>query len=117
MSFEQLPPLQKAFWVYGVAYLSVLYIGAFLILIAPLELALGLPRGSGFNYFRLAVIVLLCGYGTFKVIRLIVAIGQHTEPRRDDKIKPEFAIGFTVFAGIILFSTIQQQDVLADVRL
>ncbi|MAH73913.1 MAG: hypothetical protein CBC09_07425 [Cellvibrionales bacterium TMED49] len=103
MSFEQLPPLQKAFWVYGVAYLSVLYIGAFLILIAPLELALGLPRGSGFNYFRLAVIVLLCGYGTFKVIRLIVAIGQHTEPRRDDKIKPEFAIGFTVFAGIILF--------------
>ena len=103
MSFEQLPPLQKAFWVYGVAYLSALYIGAFLILLAPLELALGLPKESGFNYFRLAVVALLCGYGTLKVIRLIVAIGQYTEPRRDDKIRPEFAIGFTIFTGITLF--------------
>ncbi|MAJ79816.1 MAG: hypothetical protein CMK30_00560 [Porticoccaceae bacterium] len=103
MSFEQIPPLQKAFWIYGVAYLFALYTGAFLILLAPLELALGLPKGSGFDYFRLAVVALLCGYGTLKVIRLIVAIGQYTEPRRDDKIKPEFAIGFTIFAGITLF--------------
>ena len=103
MLFEQLPPLNKAFWVYGVGYLSALYAGASLVLIAPLEFALGLPKGSGFNYFRSAIVILLCGYGTFKVIRLIVAIGQHTEPRRGDKIKPEFAIGFIVFTGITLF--------------
>jgi|TARA_B100001093_G_scaffold505859_1_gene563852 hypothetical protein len=77
--------------------------GACLVVYAPLELVLGIPKHLGFVYFKVAFIVALCGYGTFKVVRLIVLVGQYTEPRKGDKLTVEFAVGFIVFAAIVLF--------------
>lgn len=97
------PSLHQAFWVYGIGYLSLLYIGACLVVYAPLELVLGIPRQIGFVYFKVSFVVALCGYGTFKVIRLILAVGQLTEPKQDDKLTVEIAVGFIIFATIVLF--------------
>jgi hypothetical protein len=77
--------------------------GACLVVYAPLEFALGIPRHLGFVYFKIAFIVALCGYGTFKVVRLILIVGQQTEAKRDDKLTVEMAVGFIVFAAIVLF--------------
>ena len=103
MSNHRAPSLHKAFWVYGIGYLSLLYMGACLVVYAPLEFALGIPRHIGFVYFKVSFIIALCGYGTFKVVRLILIVGQQTTPNKDDKLTVEIAVGFIVFAAVVLF--------------
>jgi|TARA_B110000483_G_scaffold56684_1_gene70892 uncharacterized membrane protein YedE/YeeE len=77
--------------------------GACLVVYAPLEFALGIPRHIGFVYFKVSFIIALCGYGTFKVVRLILIVGQQTPPNKDDKLTVEIAVGFIVFAAVVLF--------------
>ena len=63
--------LAKAFWPYGVGYLSILYLASFLAVYTPIGRPLGMPLHIGFLYLKVGLVVAVCGYSAYRVIRLI----------------------------------------------
>ena len=82
--------LVKAFWLYGILHLSVLYITSLIVLILPIgsyvlslflpgETLISLYHGSlylSFLYLKTLLVVTICLYGVYRVIRLIKKAGR-----------------------------------------
>ena len=103
---DNMPPtLRKTFWLYGVGYLSILYSCAMVLVYAPIELLLGMPKQLAFAFIKFFIIIGLCGYGTFKIVRLVLLVARYAEPEPNDKLTVEMAVGIILTTAILLFST------------
>ena len=74
--------LAKTFWLYGVGYLSILYLASFLAVYTPIGRTLGVPLHIGFLYLKVGLVVALCGYSAYRVIGLITEAGRIFEGNR-----------------------------------
>ena len=102
---DHIPPtLRKTFWLYGIGYLSILYACAVILIFTPIELILAIPRHLGFLYFKSVLIVLLCGYGTFKIVRVVLLVARYAEPEPNDKLTVELVIGIILAIATVLFT-------------
>ena len=91
--------LKKAFWFYGVGYLSTLYLIGFLAVYTPIGRALGVPMHIGFLYLKIGLIVSVCGYSAYRVIRLIKEAGRTFE---GNKLWAKAALAVVTLATIFL---------------
>ena len=91
--------LEKAFWLYGVGCLSALYLVSSLALFTPIGMTLGVPLHIGFLYLKIALFVAVCGYGAYRVIRLIVKAGRASQ---GSKLWVITAVAAVTFATITL---------------
>ena len=91
--------LEKAFWLYGVGCLSALYLVSSLALFTPIGITLGVPLHIGFLYLKIALFVAVCGYGAYRIIRLIVKAGRASQ---GSKLWVITAVAAVTFATITL---------------
>ena len=61
-------------------------------------------RHLGFTYFKSVLIVLLCGYGTFKIVRVVLLVARYAEPEPNDKLTVELVIGIILAIATVLFT-------------
>ena len=101
--------LVKAFWLYGIVYLSILYSTALIVLCLPIGsyvLSLFLPGETlislyhsplylGFLYLKILLVVTVCLCGVYRVIRLIKKAGRTCE---GNKLWVKAAIAMIVLA-------------------
>jgi len=74
--------LAKTFWLYGVGYLSILYLASFLAVYTPIGRTLGVPLHIGFLYLKVGLVVAVCGYSAYRVIGRITEAGRIFEGNR-----------------------------------
>ena len=98
------PTLKKTFWLYGIGYLTILHICTLILIYAPIETILAIPRHLGFIYFKTIAIILLCGYGTYKIVRVVLLVARYAEPEPNDKLTVELAIGIVLATATVLFT-------------
>ena len=91
--------LKKAFWLYGIGYLPALYLVSSLALFTPIGMTLGVPLHIGFLYLKIALFVAVCGYGAYRVIRLIIKAGRVSQGSKPWVIP---AVAAVIFATITL---------------
>ena len=91
--------LAKAFWLYGVGYLSILYLASFLAVYTPIGRTLGVPMHIGFLYLKIALVMAVCGYSAYRVIRMIAKAGRAFE---GNKIWVRAAVAVVALATIYL---------------
>ena len=99
----KLVSLSKAFWLYGIGYLSILYLVSSLTLFTPIGMTLGMPLHIGFLYLKIALFVTVCGYGAYRVIRLIVKASRVSQ---GNKLWVVAAVAAVTFATITLLVVI-----------
>ena len=101
--------LAKAFWLYGIVYLSILYSTALIVLFLPIgsyvlslflpdETLISLYRGSlylSFLYLKILFVVTVCLCGVYRVIRLIKKADRTCE---GNKLWVKAAIAMIVLA-------------------
>jgi len=91
--------LAKAFWLYGAGYLSILYLASFLAVYTPIGRTLGVPMHIGFLYLKIALVVAVCGYGAYRVIRLIT---EASKTFQGNKLWVKAAVAVVTLATIYL---------------
>ena len=91
--------LAKTFWLYGVGYLSILYLASIQVVYTPIGWTLGVPLPIDFLLLKVALIVAVCGYSAYRVIRLIKKSGKTFE---GNKIWVKAAIAMIVLAAATL---------------
>jgi hypothetical protein len=91
--------LAKAFWLYGVGYLSILYLTSFLAVYTPIGRTLGVSLHIGFLYLKIALVVAVCGYSAYRVIRLITEAGRAFQ---GNKLWVKAAVAVVALATIFL---------------
>jgi hypothetical protein len=74
--------LAKTFWLYGLGYLSALYLVSFLAVYTPIGRTLGVPMHIGFLYLKVGLVVAVCGYSAYRVISLLTEAGRTFEGNR-----------------------------------
>ena len=94
--------LEKAFWFYGVGCLSALYLVSSLALFTPIGMTLGVPLHIGFLYLKIALFVAVCGYGAYRVIRLIVKAGRASQGSKLWVITAVAAVTFAIITQLVL---------------
>ncbi len=97
------PTLRKTFWLYGIGYLSILYSCAMVLVFAPIEILLGIQKQLAFAFAKFLIITGLCGYGSFKIVRLVLLVARYAEPEPNDKLTVEMAVGIILTTAIMLF--------------
>ena len=91
--------LEKAFWFYGVGYLSILYGAGFIAVYTPIGWTLGIPLHISFLYLKIALVMAVCGYSAYRVMRMIAKAGRAFE---GNKIWVKAAVGVVALATIYL---------------
>ena len=91
--------LSKAFWLYGIGYLSILYLCAFIAVYTPIGWTLGIPLHISFLYLKIALVMAVCGYSAYRVIRMIAKAGRAFE---GNKIWVKAAVAVVALATIYL---------------
>ena len=74
--------LARTFWLYGVGYLSILYLTSFLAVYTPIGRTLGVPLHICFLYLKVGLVVAVCGYSAYRVIGRITEAGRIFEGNR-----------------------------------
>ena len=102
---DHMPPtLRKTFWLYGIGYLSILYTCTIILIYAPIETVIAIPRHLGFIYFKTVFTILLSGYGTYKIVKVVLLVARYSEPEPNDKLTVELAIGIVLATATVLFT-------------
>ena len=74
--------LAKAFWLYGVGCLWFLYWASIQVLLNPLNPYLRVPLPVEFWYLKQGLLLAVCLYSAYRVIRLIAEAGKTFEGNR-----------------------------------
>ena len=102
---DHIPPtLRKTFWLYGIGYLSILYTCTIILIYAPIETVIAIPRHLGFIYFKTVFTILLSGYGTYKIVKVVLLVARYSEPKPNDKLTVELAIGIVLATATVMFT-------------
>ena len=91
--------LEKAFWFYGVGYLSILYGAGFVAVYTPIGWTLGIPLHISFLYLKIALVMTVCGYSAYRVMRMIAKAGRTF---KGNKIWVKAAVAVVALATIYL---------------
>ena len=91
--------LTKTFCLYGIGYLSILYLASFLAVYTPIGRTLGVPLHIGFLYLKVGLVVAVCLYTAYRVIRLIVEAGRASQ---GNKLWVKAAVAVVALATIFL---------------
>ena len=95
--------LKRAFWLYGIGYLSILYLVSFLALCTPIDLSYPpQPMEGGPLYLRIALFVTVCGYGGYRAIRLILKAGTASQGSKLWVITAVAAVTFATITQLVL---------------
>ena len=98
------PTLIKTFWLYGIGYLTILYICTVILIYAPIETILAIPKHLGFTYFKTLAIIFLCGYGTFKIVKVVLLVARYADHEPNNKLTVELALGVVLAPATVLFT-------------
>ena len=68
---------RKAFWLYGVGLLSVLYCGAFILVYTSWGRTFGIALPDAFLYIKIALVASVCLWLTRRVYKVVAKAGLH----------------------------------------
>ena len=99
--------LKRAFWLYGVGYLSIFYLVSLLALCTPIDWSRPpQPMEGGPLYLRIALFVAVCGYGGYRAIRLILKAGRASQGSKLWVITAVAAVTFAIITQLVLMPLI-----------
>ena len=92
----------KAFWLYGVGFLSSLYLAAFVLVYTPWGRTLGIVVPVEFLYIKIGLVIVGCLWITSRIYKVIsLAAETYDGPPLLVRIAKAFIIGTTVVLIVI----------------
>lgn len=92
----------KAFWLYGVGFLTCLYLAAFVLVYTPWGRTLNIVVPVEFLYIKIVLVVVGCLWITSRIYKVIsLAAETYDGPPLRVRIAKAFIIGITVVLFVI----------------